>query len=173
MSHTNDRPHAALLPCFMGFFSWDLSTDKVYGDAALADLFDIDPAVQASGCPILPMIERIAADDKPLVAESIHRAITTGGLYQERYRLVHPRRGVIEVFSTGRCLKDAEGVPSIFNGAVVNVATGVIPLGTDALELHCRSALDIAQRRGNELAARYLSSALRAIGSVESATEGA
>ncbi len=156
--------NAPFLPCGMSFFSWDLATDKVYGDAVLAELFDVDAAALAAGCSILPMIERIAPDDRARIAESIHRAITSGLLYKEQYCIVHPGRGLIEVYAVGRCLKTAEGIPFVYNGTVVEVSAAKVEYFADPLENHCRSALDLAQQRGNELAARYLSSALRVIG---------
>lgn len=170
MLPTNNQANAALLPGGMAFFSWDLSTDKVYGDCVLAELFDVDADDLAAGLPIMPMIARIVEDDRPRVAQSIHRAITTGLLRQERYRIFNERHGLVEVFSVGRCLRDEQGTPSIYNGTVIDASTGMVKLEADALEVHCQSALGIAKRRGNELAARYLSSALRAIGGMAGIT---
>jgi hypothetical protein len=169
---TDNQSNAALLPGGMAFFSWDLACDRLYGDATLAGFFDLDPAAVAAGVPILSVIERITDEDRPLVAESIHRAITTGGLRQQKYRIRSERHGFVEVFSIGRCLRDGQGTPSIYNGTVIDASTGVVSLGADALEVHCQSALGIAKRRGNELAARYLSSALSAIGCIAGLTGG-
>jgi hypothetical protein len=163
---TDDQSHAALIPGGMAFFSWDLSADKLYGDAVMADFFGLEPTAVASGIPILTVISKIADEDRPLVAESIHRAITTGALRQQRYRIRNERHGTVDVFSVGRCLRDGQGTPSIYNGTIIDAAAGVVRLESDALEEHCQSALGIAERRGNELAARYISCALRAIGGI-------
>jgi hypothetical protein len=160
----SNEASVALPSCGMGFFSWDLAADKLYGDAVVAELFHVDSADLAAGLPILPLIERIAAEDRPRVAMSIHQAIKTGGLYSERYRVQNPKRGAIDVFAAGRCLKDSEGTPSVYNGTVIDVSSGIVSFCSDNLETLCQSALGLAEQRGNELAARYLSSALRVIG---------
>ena len=154
----------------MAFFSWDLAADKVYGDACLADLFHLKADDLAAGYPIVPMLERIAQEDRSRIAKSIQQAIVSGTRYEERYRILHPTRGTISVLGTGRCLRDANGTPSIYNGAVIETACEPVFAGSDALELHCRSALELAKMSGNELAARYLSSALRVIGCPTSAS---
>jgi hypothetical protein len=161
---SNDDVNAGLFPSRIAFFSWDLAADKVYGDAVLAELFEIDAASLAEGVSIMPMVERIAGEDRPHVARSIHGAIITGELYRERYRIDHSKRGMVEVMATGRCLKDNAGTPSVYNGVVMELDGVDIPLDTAPLERHCLSALGLAERQGNELAARYLSSALRVIG---------
>lgn len=147
----------------MSFFSWDLASDRVYGDAVLAELFDIDATELAAGFPILPMIERIASEDRSRIAESIHHAITTGLLYREQYSIIHPKRGKIRVLAVGRCLKTTDGVPFVYNGTVAEMQDSHLPVGCDPLRIYCQSALELAEKSGNELAARYLSSALRVI----------
>lgn len=160
----NTELSAAFLSCGMAFFSWDLAEDRFYGDVALAELFDIEASVMASGLPILALMDRISIDDRPRVAASIHRAITSGMVYQEQYRIDHARRGAVDVLSVGRCLKDGAGIPFIYNGTIMEVSSTVASSVADPLTGYCKSALEIAQKRGNELAARYLSSALKVIG---------
>ena len=160
----NAELNAALLSCGMAFFSWELATDKVYGDVTLAELFDVEAGAMATGVPILSLVERISINDRARVAASVHRAITGGHLYQERYHIDHSQRGAVDVVAIGRCLKDDTGVPFIYNGAVMEVSGAATASMVDPLPGHCQSALDLAQKRGNELAARYLSSALKVIG---------
>ncbi len=164
MLSLNDELNAALLSCGMAFFSWELATDKVYGDVTLAELFDVEASAMASGVPILSLVERISINDRARVAASVHRAISSGLLYQERYQINHSKRGPVDVMAIGRCLKDDAGIPFIYNGTVMEVSGGVAASVIDPLSGYCQSALELAQRRGNELAARYLSSALKVIG---------
>lgn len=161
-SHESSIPFA---PGDIAFFSWDLASDRVYGDAVLADLFSIDTEALASGSPILPLVQRIVEEDRGRIAESIHQAITSGQFYREQYRIRHAKRGVIHVVALGRCLKDAAGVPFVYNGTVIEACADGVKPASDPLEGHCKSALRLAEERGNELAMRYLSSALRVIGS--------
>ncbi len=164
MLSLNTELSAAFLSCGMAFFSWDLSQDRFYGDVALAELFDIEANAMAAGLPILSLMERISVDDRARVAASIHRAITSGLVYQERYRIDHGKRGPIDVFSVGRCLKDDAGIPFIYNGTIIEISNSLASAIADPLAGYCKSALELAQKRGNELAARYLSSALKVIG---------
>jgi hypothetical protein len=164
MSPLNTELSAAFLSCGMAFFSWDLAEDRFYGDVALAELFDIDASVMAAGLPILSLIERISVEDRCRVAASIHRAITSGLVYQEQYRINHGKRGAVDVLSVGRCLRDDAGTPFIYNGTIMEISSNVASCIPDPLASHCRSALELAQKRGNDLAARYLSSALKVIG---------
>lgn len=164
MFSLNTELSAAILSCGMAFFSWDLAEDRFYGDVALAELFDIDANVMAAGLPILSLMERVSVDDRPRVAASIHRAITSGLVYQEQYRIDHGKRGAVEVLSVGRCLKDDAGIPFIYNGTIMEISSNLVSSNSDPLAGYCKSALELAQKRGNELAARYLSSALKVIG---------
>jgi hypothetical protein len=160
----NTELGAAFLSCGMAFFSWDLAEDRFYGDIALAELFDIDASVMAAGLPILLLMERISVEDRGRVAASIHRAITSGQVYQEQYRIDHGKRGAVDVLSVGRCLKDDAGIPFIYNGTIMEVSKSAASAIPDPLTGYCNSALELARERGNELAARYLSSALKVIG---------
>jgi len=160
----NTELGAAFLSYEMAFFSWDLAEDRFYGDVALAELFDIEADVMAAGLPILSLMERISVDDRPRVAASIHRAITSGSVYQEQYRIDHGKRGVVDVLSVGRCLKDNAGIPFIYNGTIMEISSALVSSISDPLAGYCKSALELAHKRGNELAARYLSSALKVIG---------
>ncbi|AYD01967.1 hypothetical protein [Neorhizobium sp. NCHU2750] len=160
----NTELGAAFLSSGMAFYSWDLANDRVYGDAPLATLFDVGPAEMAAGMPILSLIEKISVDDRARVAASIHSAITSGSLYRQQYSINHGGRGPVEVISVGRCLKDAAGVPFIYNGTIMEVSSSELAALDNPLAGYCRSALELAQREGNELAARYLSSALKVIG---------
>lgn len=162
----NNEFNASLLSCGMSFFSWELATDKVYGDITLAELFDVDAGAMSAGVPILSMVERISINDRARVAASVHKAITSGLLYQERYQIDHSTRGTVNVVAIGRCLKDDTGVPFIYNGAVIEISGRVTASIVDPLSGYCQSALELAQKGGNELAARYLSSALKVIGAV-------
>jgi len=148
----------------MAFFSWDLAADRFYGDVALAELFDIEEGAMASGMPILSLMERISVEDRARVAQSIHQAITSGLVYQEQYRIDHSKRGAVDVVSVGRCLRDDAGIPFIYNGTIMEVSGSIAASISDPLTGYCKSALELAQKRGNELAARYLSSALKVIG---------
>jgi PAS domain-containing protein len=148
----------------MSFFTWDLEQDLVYGDDGLAALFDLDAAELADGLPILLFVEKMCEADRERVAASIHRAIETGSSYQETYGIWHRNGHIKTVVAVGRCFRSADGIPSIYSGTVIDITCSKSLASSDPLEIHCRAALELAQLRGNELAARYITSALGAIG---------
>lgn len=149
--------------CPIGFYSWSVPENRVYGDEIIADIFGVSYSDLVEGAPIELVIRYIDEGDKQRVAKAIHDAIITGLPYQAKYGLTHPDGRKISVAANGRCLRDMEGVPSIYSGTVT-VQSSLDPTVGDLLESHCRAALGIATRRRHTLAARYLSSALNVIG---------
>jgi len=146
----------------VGFYSWVVPENKVYGDQVIALIFGVSEQELASGAPIEKVIRYIDEGDRQRVAKSIHDAIVTGCAYQENYGVTHPDGRRIDVAANGRCLRDAEGVPHIYSGTVTIQSAAVA--ANDPLENHCRAALGLATKRRQMLAARYLTSALNVLG---------
>ncbi|CDN53310.1 PAS domain-containing protein [Neorhizobium galegae bv. officinalis bv. officinalis str. HAMBI 1141] len=149
-------------PNSVGFYSWIVPENKVYGDQVIASIFGVSDQELAAGAPIERVIRYINEGDRQRVAKAIHDAIVTGFAYQENYRVTHPDGRRIDVAANGRCLRDAEGVPYIYSGTVMIQPT--VAAATDPLEHHCRAALWLATKRRQMLAARYLTSALNVLG---------
>jgi hypothetical protein len=148
----------------VGFYSWVVPENKVYGDQVIADIFGVSDQELAAGAPIEKVIRYINEGDRQRVARAIHDAIVTGCAYQENYRVTHPDGRRIDVRANGRCLRDAEGVPYIYTGTVIVQSAAAAVAATDPLETHCRAALGLATKRRQMLAARYLTSALNVLG---------
>ncbi|CAN7235802.1 PAS domain-containing protein [Neorhizobium sp. LjRoot104] len=151
-------------PNALGFYSWVVPENKVYGDQVIADIFGLSDEELAAGAPIERVIRYINEGDRQRVAKAIHDAIVGGGAYRENYRLTHPDGRRIEVVANGRCLRDADGVPYIYSGTVAIQSSAAAVAATDPLERHCRAALGLATKRRQMLAARYLTSALNVLG---------
>lgn len=150
----------------MGFYSWNVPENRVYGDEVIALVFGLSRRTLAEGAPIELVIQHIQEDDKRRVAKAMHTAIITGKPYQADYRVTHPDGLKFYISANGCCLRDAAGMPSIYTGTIVIQPAEAVGTSTDAdpLEIHCRAALGIATNRRHALAARYLSSALNLIG---------
>lgn len=144
-----------------GFFTWDLSDDKVYADRAAANLFDLDERMAANGLPITCFLDRISPGDKARVAKSIHDAILSGNPYQESYRVVRGNGAVADVMAFGRCFRDSSGEPSCYAGIVFPKPNG--PTRSSALFWHCLAAYELARRGGYPAVAEHLCNALRAL----------
>lgn len=76
------------------------------------------------------------------------------------------------MLSVSRCLRDDAGILFIYNGAIMEISSSVASRIPDPLASHCMLALELAQKRGNDLAARYFSSALKVIGAAWAGTGG-
>ncbi|TWF56898.1 hypothetical protein [Neorhizobium alkalisoli] len=148
----------------IGFFSWNVQENKVYSDKVFAYVYGVDPHMLASGAPIELVLKNIDDGDLQRVAKALHETIITGEPCNQSYGITHPDGRKITVTGQGRCLRDGAGVPSIYTGSVVAAERGNEIGPSDPLESHCLQALNIAKSRRHALAARYLSSALNALG---------
>jgi hypothetical protein len=144
-----------------GIFTWDLSTNAVYCDSAVARLFDVDEDLAARGLPITIFIDRMHPDDRKRVAESIREAVVTGDPYREEYRTIHTDGSIIDVLAFGRCFRNSAGEPVHYAGVLCVVPpVGIVPRD---LAFQCMAAYDLAVQEGNEGAAAKLLEALRAL----------
>ncbi|MBX5160550.1 MULTISPECIES: PAS domain-containing protein [unclassified Rhizobium] len=141
-----------------GIFTWDLATDTVYADSALANLFGLDPEQTISGLPIIKYLDRIHPDDKPSVAKAISDSVMTGDPYRHDYRVFDGSGQMVAVAAFGRCFRDQAGNPSQYAGIVFRTTDHV---QQDELYAHCREALKIAQSSGLQTTADALEAILK------------
>ncbi|AHG45418.1 diguanylate cyclase [Rhizobium leguminosarum bv. trifolii CB782] len=141
-----------------GIFTWDLATDTVYADSALAILFGLDPAQTVAGLPIIKYLDRIHPDDKPSVAKAISDSVITGNPYRHDYRVFDRSGQIVAVAAFGRCFRDEAGNPSHYAG-IVFPTNDHTP--QDELLAHCTAALKIAQSSGLQTTADALESILK------------
>ncbi|UHS59779.1 PAS domain-containing protein [Agrobacterium vaccinii] len=152
-------------PQSMGFYTWHIAENKLYGDPYLAELYGISIEELAKGISVEQIFAIMVDDDRAVIASNVHSAILTAEPSIGRFRVRHSDGTTRSLVSFGRCLHDEVGVPTFYTGAVIDASSPHIAEGNDPLEAHCRAALSLAKRRGNDLAARYLSSALNTVSS--------
>ncbi|WP_164901824.1 PAS domain-containing protein [Neorhizobium lilium] len=148
----------------IGFYSWNVPENRLYGDDVIAHIYCATPAELAAGVPIEKIIQYIDEPDRRRVAKAIHTAIVTGERYDAEYHMTHVDGRILRVAANGCCLRDADGTPSIYTGTSTILPLHASADAVDPLEVHCRAALGLATKRRHALAARYLSSALRVLG---------
>ena len=149
----------------MGFYTWHVAENKIYGDPYLAELYGLSSEELAKGISVEQIFAIMVEEDRALIASNVHSAILTAEPSCGRFRIQRPDGTTRSLVSFGRCLHDEMGVPTFYTGAVIDASSPNIAEGNDPLEAHCRAALSLAERRGEHLAARYLSSALRTVSS--------
>jgi PAS domain-containing protein len=102
-------------------FTWDLESNVLHADGALAKLFGLDAELVLRGLPLQTFIERIHSPDRPRVAEAIHHAVLAGDPYHIEYRVLGKGDLLSEVMAFGRCFRNKDGVPSQYAGIVFPV----------------------------------------------------
>ncbi|WP_112810964.1 PAS domain-containing protein [Ensifer sp.] len=102
-----------------GIFTWDIVQDRVYGDAALAELFGLAADETNRGLPLKLYLARVHPDDRPQLARKITETIVGGRAQQSTYR-VRTRGGrYVSVIAFGRCFRNREDTPVLYSGIVV------------------------------------------------------
>jgi hypothetical protein len=148
----------------LGFFSWSVVENLVHGDALLAHYYEIPAHDLARGVPVELILARITPGDRDAMAAKIHDDILSGETSSARYGVICPSGARRSLISFGRCLRDEDGVPSYYSGAVAAASDERLILSGDPLESHIRAAFSLASDQRRELTQRYLSSALRSLG---------
>lgn len=101
----------------MGLFSWLLADNLLIADAVYADFYGFDPHRLTEGVRIEEVIEKIVEEDREEAACATHQAILSGDFTTVPFRVAC--NGVVRtIVSFGRCLRDAEGTPSVFTGGL-------------------------------------------------------
>jgi hypothetical protein len=128
----------------VGFFSWNVKDNKVYGDKVFAFIYDVPYRDLESGAPIEQVILNVDDGDKQRVAKALHESILSGKKCHQSYGITHRNGRHITVTGQGRCLRDNLGLPSIYTGSVTAAEVGAGVPSDDPLEIHCLEALKIA-----------------------------
>lgn len=105
----------------VGWWDWDIPTDRLYAGERFARMFGVDPAEAARGAPLAAFVGGIHPDDREWVGARIRHAIETAGDFSEEYRLRHADGSVTWVHARGRCYHDGAGRPLRYPGVVVDV----------------------------------------------------
>lgn len=146
----------------LGFFSWNVPENLVFGDDNVARFFTMEVQRLRQGLPIEAILDRIHVDDRPRIAQAIHTAIVQGGFYQETYRVLQPDTDALMVLASGRCFRDETGTPACWAGMIVADPLEQLE-HQNALTFHCRSALEIAEQSGQRTVAGQLRTVLQVI----------
>lgn len=156
----NDIRYVGGLSDSIGFFSWVLADNLLFGDAMFASLYEIPVGDLLRGIPVETILSKIVEEDRAMIARNTHEAIISGNTSASSYTIQLETGGRKCLVAYGRCLRDSDGEPSVFTGAVMDAVMPDVTFGSNPLEAHCRAAYEIASRNNDELAARYLKSAL-------------
>ena len=95
----------------VGIWTADLQARTYVCDAAIADLYGVDPVRAAGGIPAQELMANIHPDDRPALMTEIAGSLTSGKDANFEYRLRHPNGVVRWVHSRWRTYLDEHGQP--------------------------------------------------------------
>ncbi len=106
----------------LGWWDWDLTTDKVYAGPYFASMFGVSEQEAEEGVPLELFASGIHPDDRERVALAIGESVASGGDYEQDYRLYRPATDeVIWVHARGRAYLDKAGRPLRFPGVAIDI----------------------------------------------------
>lgn len=137
------RIATALSVSAIGTFSWEIETDRFYGDASVAKLFGVSQEAVEGG-PLSQLMNVIHVDDRARVAAETASAVKECGRYECDYRVVQSDGSWRWVSARGKVEGDAEGKATRFPGVIIDITERKIAesaLGRVTSELERRTRL--------------------------------
>jgi len=114
------RMEMALAVGAIGTWSWDVQTDRFFGDASLAGLFGVAPEDVAGG-PLSGLLKTVHPEDRERVSQDISRALKNCGRYESDYRLAQADGTWRWVTARGQVEPDALGRAARFPGVLIDI----------------------------------------------------
>ena len=95
----------------VGVWTYDAGTDAFSYDAAIADLYGLDPARGPAGIPRTEFLGNVHPDDRAALSATMAGGMKRSGDLELEYRLRHPDGSVRWVLSRGHTYHDEDGRP--------------------------------------------------------------
>jgi PAS domain S-box-containing protein len=119
LHEARSRLDAALTAAEIGTFVWDVSADRLYGDANFRELFKI--ALESDGAaPLERFVAAIHPADRERTLSRVRETLETGRDYMAEYRIMTGGRERW-VIARGRVERDAEGRIVRFPGVLLDI----------------------------------------------------
>ena len=116
----SSRLQAALTAGAIGTWVWDITADKTFADANLAQMFGVTPQ-QAEGGTQADFLSKVHPDDAPIVAGLVQQAIRTNGHYEAEFRISRHPGEIRWIVARGVVEYDADRAPRQMTGVVVDI----------------------------------------------------
>lgn len=113
------RLDAALIAADVGTYEWDVTANRLYGDANFRKIFDV-PLADKGGASLETFLSTLHPEDREPAAQAVERSLKTGSNFETDYRiLVHG--GEKWINSRGRMVTDATGQVVSFFGVIMDI----------------------------------------------------
>lgn len=147
----------------MGFYCWDVPKNLVFGDANFARIYGLSPNDAVQGVSVELILSLIAEDDRGPLARYIHGVLLGEEPRTAHYTIVGSSGEEKSVCSIGSVIRDGDGLPAFYTGAVMSPPSEHGLMMGDLRE-RISDAIDIAETEGRDITRRYLASALGSLG---------
>ena len=118
LSQSEERLNMALgVAGTTGIWDWDLTTDLIYTDKAIAHFFSLDENAAIAGVPIAAPTQRMHPDDVPAVQASLERVFAGEADYSSQFRVLCEDGSDHWLSGHGRLVRVVNGKPLRFTGA--------------------------------------------------------
>lgn len=111
-----------------GYWHWNVTHDRMFGDEHTAAFFNIDKDTGRRGSPLSEWQNAVHPDDQQHVGAQLMGSVETGSEYNPRFRVIAPDGTIRHVQANGRCLFDPQGRPTRFPGTIRQVTAGAARL---------------------------------------------
>jgi PAS domain S-box-containing protein len=95
----------------VGVWTYEVATDRFFCDAAISDLYGLDPERGAAGLPRTEFLAHVHPDDVPSLRATMSGGLNRAGDLELEYRIRHPDGSVRWVLSRGHTYFDDQGQP--------------------------------------------------------------
>ncbi|WP_158598520.1 sensor histidine kinase [Notoacmeibacter ruber] len=107
----------------IGWWDWDIPTDRFHAGRKCADLLGIDSEQAAEGVSFSRFIDGIDKRDRAHVDAAIRHAVDVGGPFSEEFRIADVPNGFRPrwVAVNGHCYRGEDGKPRRFPGVLLDI----------------------------------------------------
>jgi hypothetical protein len=105
----------------IGRWDWDIPNDRVYADALVALLFNVDPVSAEAGAPLNAFINGLHPEDQDRTRQLIANSAATGRSYVAEYRVRSADGRTRWVLARGRFILDHVGRPLRGSGLLIDI----------------------------------------------------
>lgn len=150
----------------VGMWYWDVLNDRLYADARMAALFNVDPLEAMRGTRCDAYLDGIHPDDRDGVAQEIERCVRAAIDFHYEYRIV-PAAGERLISAFARCHRTEEGCTGHYVGMAFDVTqqrSAESTTATSRVAGHVLQAYSIAKQITDEELKRKLKDVLMRLG---------
>ncbi len=105
----------------IGRWEYDVPNDRVYADALVALVFNLDPVLAQAGAPLKAFLEGVHPEDRERTARLIAKSAENGLPCAIEYRVCSADGVTRWVLDRGRISRDKAGLPTHGRGILIDI----------------------------------------------------